>query len=53
MIDFLVKFGPMIVLPLFLAVFLGFGFWAYRPSNKKAMDDYGNIPFKESRDGHE
>ena len=47
MMDWLVNHGAEVVLPVFLTVFLGFGFWAYRPKNKDRMKEYGNIPFKE------
>ena len=51
--DLIVAHGSEAVLLVFLAVFLGFGFWAYRPRNKTRMQEYGNILFKESQDGHE
>ena len=53
MMDWLVNHGAEVVLPVFLTVFLGFGFWAYRPKNKDRMKEYGNIPFKETLDGNE
>ena len=53
MMAWLAAYGPMIVLPVFMALFVGYGFWAYRPSNKKQMSEYGEIPFKESHDGNE
>ena len=53
MMDFLAKYGSMIVHPVFMAVFFGFGYWAYKPSNKKQMEAFGDIPLKESRDGNE
>lgn len=30
---------------VFLAVFLGWTWWAYSPSNRQVMDDYARIPF--------
>jgi cbb3-type cytochrome oxidase subunit 3 len=53
MMEWLAAYGPMIVLPVFMVMFVGYGFWAYRPSNKTHMDKYGEIPFKESHDGNE
>lgn len=45
--------GSMIVLPVFMAIFFAYGFWAYRPKNKAQMDQYAHIPLMESHDGHE
>ena len=51
MMDWLAIHGPTLVLVVFFLMFLTFTFWAYRPSNKNKLEDYGHIPFKESRDG--
>jgi len=51
MMDWIVAHGSVVVLFVFMAVFLGFGFWAYKPSNKSQMQSFGDIPFKESHDG--
>lgn len=37
----------------FLAVFVGIVFWAYRPSNKAALEVRGRIPLDDDRDGRE
>jgi cbb3-type cytochrome oxidase subunit 3 len=51
-IDWLADNGPLIVLPVFMVIFFAFGFWAYRPKNKANMENYANIPLKESPDGN-
>ena len=51
MMDWLAKHGPSAVLLVFFVIFLGIAFWAYRPSNKKTLQEYGQIPLKESHDG--
>jgi cbb3-type cytochrome oxidase subunit 3 len=36
---------------MFFTTFLAFAFWAYVPANKKRMEEYGQIPLEEKRDG--
>ena len=49
--DWLAQNGSLLVLVMFFALFLGFAFWAYRPSNKSKFQTYGQIPLKENGDG--
>lgn len=49
--DFFVNHIKEIMLIFFLSVFVGIAFWAFKPSNKKRMKSYGDIPFKEDEDG--
>lgn len=51
MMDWLAQHGGLIVTIVFFVMFLGFGIWAYRPANKNMMKSYGDIPFRESRNG--
>lgn len=51
MMDWLTANASMVVLVLFMAIFLAFAFWAYRPANRAMLKEYGDIPLKESRDG--
>jgi len=50
-IEWLSAYGSVVVLPAFFAIFLLFGVWAYRPANKRKLQEYGRIPLQESRDG--
>lgn len=43
-------FMPSIMLLLFFMVFLGVAFWAFHPSRKTQMEDYGRIPLKDDND---
>ncbi len=40
-------FSTWFGLILFIALFAGVLFWAYRPKNKKKFEDYGSIPFRD------
>ena len=40
----------IIGLIFFFAVFLSIAIWVYRPSKKKQMEDFANIPLNESKD---
>ena len=51
MMDWLATQGGLLVLVMFFALFLGVAVWAYRPSGKGQMEDYGNIPLRETGDG--
>lgn len=47
MIDFLLTHAPAIGLVGFFVAFVLIGVITYRPANKKRIESYGNIPFKE------
>ena len=51
MIDWLAEHGKIVVLVVFFVMFLGFAAWAYRPANKGKMEQYGQIPLKETTNG--
>lgn len=51
MMDWLTDHSGLVGLLLFVGLFLGFAVWAYRPSNKEKMEQYGKIPLEESRHG--
>lgn len=51
MSEFLFEHGRLIVMLLFIAIFLGFGLWAFLPRNKKKFEDFGSIPLKENHYG--
>lgn len=53
MMDWIAEHGSIVVLILFFTMFLGFAAWAYRPGNKKRMENYGQIPLKETGNGNE
>ncbi len=50
MIDFLVKYSPLIGLLFFFALFCFIAFTLFRPKSKKKFQDYANIPFKEKEE---
>jgi len=33
-----------------MLIFLGIVFWAFRPRNKRRLESYGEIPFREDED---
>ncbi len=43
------QFTSLAGLLFFVAIFVGIVVWAYRPSAKKKMQDYGNIPLNEDK----
>jgi len=47
-------FSSWFGLILFIVLFGGILFWAYRPKNKSKFEDYGSIPFNgdDERTGH-
>lgn len=51
MIDWLAAHGAIVVMIVFMVIFCGFSFWAYRPSNKNKLKNYGQIPLMENEDG--
>ncbi|MGB9151675.1 MAG: cbb3-type cytochrome c oxidase subunit 3 [Alphaproteobacteria bacterium] len=51
MMDWLAAHGGLLVLLMFFVIFLGFFYWAYKPANKRMMEDYGHIPMMENDDG--
>lgn len=51
MMDWLTQHAGTVGLVLFFTLFVCFGIWAYRPSNKKKLEKYGRIPLEESHDG--
>lgn len=34
-----------------LVLFVGIVFWAFRPKNKTRLEDYGNIPLRDDKNG--
>lgn len=53
MMDVVARHGPLAVLIVFFMIFIAFAVWAYKPQNKNKMEDYGQIPLKESPNGDE
>lgn len=53
MMDWVAEHGSIVVLVTFFTMFLGFALWAYVPTNKQKMTDYGKIPLKETGNGNE
>ena len=51
MIDWLATHGSLMVLLFFFCLFLAFSIWAFMPTNKKKMQDYGQIPLRETNNG--
>lgn len=47
MIEFLVKYSPVIGLLFFFITFCAIIFILFRPKAKNKFKDYANIPFKE------
>ena len=50
MMDWLATQGGIVVMIFFMALFLGFAFWAFAPANKKKFEQHGQIPLKEIGD---
>lgn len=50
MINFLVKYSPLIALIFFFTIFCIVIFMVFRPKTKKTYQDYANIPLKEDED---
>jgi len=48
MMDWLADHGSLVILVFFFTLFLAFAFWAYKPTNKAKMDEYGQIPLRET-----
>lgn len=48
MIDTLAQYSGYIVLVGFFTAFVGIAIWAYRPANKKTIENYRDIPFRET-----
>jgi cbb3-type cytochrome oxidase subunit 3 len=50
MMDFFVKYSPIISLILFLTIFCVVIFIVFRPKNKKEYNESANIPLKDDED---
>ncbi|HRI76157.1 MAG TPA: cbb3-type cytochrome c oxidase subunit 3 [Alphaproteobacteria bacterium] len=47
MMDFFITHAPSVGLVGFFVAFVLIAIATYRPANKKRIESYGNIPFKE------
>jgi cbb3-type cytochrome oxidase subunit 3 len=43
-------FSSWFGLILFMALFIGVVFWAFRPKNKQKLENYGSIPLRDDDD---
>jgi cbb3-type cytochrome oxidase subunit 3 len=48
MMAWLEMHGGLVVMLVFIAMFLMFAVWAYRPLNRSKLEAYGRIPLEES-----